>query len=262
MRDADVNTLRQILNIIAFVATVVINILANTIPIGGKTTGELSALYPNLFVPAGITFSIWGVIYIMLGLFVVYQAKDLFKLKKDPIVDQIGWWFVVTSLANIAWIYAWHYERVLTSLLLMLILLAALLKIYLGLGIGQTVVSGAKKYLVHLTFSIYLGWITVATIANVTALLVALEWNRFGLSDAFWTVLVLIVATAITLTMLRRRGDVFYAIVVIWAFVGIFIRHVATLGVPSWFLLLVLIIAIVVLTYNVVTRFQTWLQNG
>jgi hypothetical protein len=126
-------------------------------------------------------------------------GKGSFKLKKDPIVDQIGWWFIVTSVANIAWIFAWHYERIFLSLLIMLVLLASLLKIYLGLGIGETAVSGAKKYLVHLPFSIYLGWITVATIANVTALLVAVEWNRFGLSEVFWTALVIIVATAITL---------------------------------------------------------------
>ncbi len=242
MREADEKTLRQILNVIAFVVTVVINILANTIPIGGKTTGELSALYPNLFVPAGITFSIWGVIYILLALFVVYQAKDLFKLKKDPIEGRIGWWFVVASLANIAWIYAWHYEQIFLSLLIMIILLAALMKIYLRLGVGQTAVSGAEKYLVHLPFSIYLGWITVATIANVTSLLVAVEWNRFGLSEVFWTALVIIIATVITLLMLKRRGDVFYGIVVIWAFIGIFIRHIA-IGIPSSFLLLVLIAA-------------------
>jgi hypothetical protein len=255
MREADVKTLRQILNIVAFVSTVVINILANTIPIAGKTTGELSDLYPNLFVPAGITFSIWGVIYILLALFVIYQAKDLVKLKKDPIVDQIGWWFIVTSVANIAWIFAWHYERIFLSLLIMLVLLVALLKIYLGLGIGETKVAGAKKYLVHLPFSIYLGWITVATIANVSALLVAVEWNRFGLSEVFWTALVIIIATVITLLMLKRRGDVFYVIVVIWAFIGIFIRHIA-IGVPSYVLLLILIAAIALLTYNVVTRFR------
>ncbi len=261
MREADEKTLRQILNVIAFVVTVVINIFANTIPIGGKTTGELSALYPNLFVPAGITFSIWGVIYILLALFVAYQAKDLFKLKKDPIVEQIGWWFAVASVANIAWIYAWHYEQIFLSLLIMLVLLASLLKIYLRLGIGKTAVSGAEKYLVHLPFSIYLGWISVATIANAASLLVAVEWNRFGLSEVFWTVLVIIVATMITLAMLKRRGDVFYGIVVVWAFIGILIRHIA-IGMPSSVLLLVLIVAIAFLTYNVVTRFREWLQNG
>ena len=261
MREADEKALLQILNILALAATIVVNILANTIPIGGKATGELSALYPNLFVPAGITFSIWGVIYIMLVIFVLYQAKDLFKLKKDPIVDQISWWFVVTALANIAWIYAWHYEQVFLSLLFMLVLLAALLKIYTRLGIGQRSVSRSEKYLVHLPFSIYLGWITVATIANVTALLVALNWNRFGLSEVFWTVLLLIIAAAITLAMMQRRNDVFFAIVVIWAFVGIFSRHVTTEGISSWFLLLVLLIAIVLLTYNVAIRFRVWLQE-
>ena len=261
MREANEKTLLQILNILALAATILVNILANTIPIGGKTTGELSALYPNLFVPAGITFSIWGVIYILLAIFVFYQAKDLSKLKKDPIVERISWWFVVTSLANIGWIYAWHYERIFLSLLLMLVLLASLLKIYTRLGIGQRAVSRSEKYLVHLSFSIYLGWITVATIANVTALLVALNWNRFGLSEVFWTVLVLIIATVITLTILRRKNDVFFAIVVIWAFVGIFIRHVTTGGASLWFLLLVLFIAVVVLAYNVATRFGMWLQE-
>ena len=227
MKESKTLALLQLLNIVGFAGTVLVNVLANTLPIAGKTTGELSDLYPNLFVPTGYTFAIWGVIYILLALFVIYQARDIHKLNKDPLVEKIGVWFIISSLANMAWIFAWHYEKVFLSLIIMLLLLISLIGIYLRLGIGITDVSKEEKFLVHLPFSVYLGWITVATIANVTAFLVDINWRAFGLSEATWTALVIIVATLITLTVLRRREDIFYSFVVIWALIGIFVRRVS-----------------------------------
>ncbi len=220
----------QIVNIIGFGGMIIVNFLANYLPINGKTTGELSAQYPNLFVPAALTFAIWGVIYLLLAFFVIFQAKDLFKKSKDMniyFINDIGWLFFVSSLANMAWIFAWHYEKVILSLIIMIILLFSLIKIYLNLNIGREKVTKKIKYLVHLPFSVYLGWITVATIANVTAVLVHLGWNGFGISEVFWTVLVIAVATIITLVILSTRGDIFYSLVIIWAFLGIVIKRLS-----------------------------------
>jgi len=220
----------QIVNIIGFAGMVIVNFLANYLPINGKTTGELSAQYPNLFVPAALTFAIWGVIYLLLAFFVIYQAKDLFKKTKDMntyFINDIGWLFFISSLANMSWIFAWHYEKVVLSLLIMIVLLLSLIKIYLNLNIGRERVKGKVKYLVHVPFSIYLGWITVATIANVTAVLVHLGWNGFGLSEVFWTVLVIAVATIITMITLAKRYDIYYALVVLWAFLGIVIKRLS-----------------------------------
>ena len=210
----------KLLNLSAFLATIAVNSLANALPINGRTTGQLSDLYPNLFVPAGLTFSIWGVIYLLLAAFTIYQLV-IPNRQATAFLERIGYLFVLASAANIGWIFLWHYQRVSASLAAMLILLASLLALYVRLGIGVTASSWKERILLQLPFSIYLGWITVATIANVTALLVNIGWNRFGASQELWTVVVLIVAALITVAVLLTRNDLFYALVILWAFFGI-----------------------------------------
>jgi hypothetical protein len=213
-------------NLVAFLATITVNALANALPINGKTTGELSALYPNLFVPAGMTFSIWGLIYLLLAVFIVYQLVTAGQ-NAAGFLQKIGPLFVLASAANICWIFLWHHQRVAASLVAMLVLLASLLALYLRLGIGASASSWRERLLVHLPFSIYLGWITVATIANVTVLLVHVGWDRFGASEELWTIIVLVIAAAITLAVLFTRSDLFYALVIIWAFLGILLKRLA-----------------------------------
>ena len=216
-----------ILNLVGFLGTLVLNGLANALPLGGKGTGELSDLYPNLFVPAGLTFSIWALIYLLLAAFIVYQL--VLALRKETgrsgFLEDIGILFFISSLANLFWIVAWHYEHVITSLLLMMLLLTALLKMYLSLRVGLSDAEKGERYLVHLPLSVYLGWITVATIANVTAVLVNAGWGGLGFSEQIWTVLVLIVGTGITLGVVFTRKDIYYALVVVWAYAGIVIKR-------------------------------------
>lgn len=216
-----------IVNIVAFAATIVVNWLANALPIGGNTTGALSDSYPNLFVPAGITFSIWGVIYLFLLCFIVYQARDLFKKEQngDDTINKIGFFFILSSLANICWIFAWHYKLTWLSLLFMFGILGVLLAIYLRLDIGKDKPAFIEKVFVHIPFSIYLGWITVATIANITALLVSLGWNGFGLPEYIWTIVMICAASIITLLVLLTRKDIAYALVIMWALTGIIIKR-------------------------------------
>jgi len=217
-----------ILNIIGYVGVLVVNFLANAIPIGGKNTGELSDQYPNLFVPAGLTFSIWGVIFLLLGIFVVYSLIYTLQnrnLTTDTFLDKIGYWFFVSCLANMSWIFAWHYEILPLSLVLMLVILASLIAIYQRQKIGISSVSNTEKYLTHLPFSIYLGWITVATIANITALLVNAGVGGLGIGEAPWAVIVIIVSIGIGLTMIFNRRDVFYGLTVAWALLGIYIKR-------------------------------------
>lgn len=217
-----------ILNLIGFLGVVVVNGLANALPLNNQTTGALSDKYPNLFVPAGLTFSIWGVIYILLAIFAVYGLVCASsKYMKRGFVDRIGVVFFVSCLANIGWIFAWHYEMLGLSLLLMAILLACLIAIYLRLSIGKSGVDKKQRYMVHLPFSVYLGWITIAPIANVTALLVDINWNTWGLGETVWTVLVIVVGIAIALTILLQRRDIFYSLVVDWALVGILLKRLS-----------------------------------
>ncbi len=244
-------TTLQLLNVGGFLGTLIVNYLANALPIAGMSTGELSDLYPNLFTPAGFTFAIWGLIYLLLALFVVYQARDIHKQKKDPALEKVGPWFFVSCLANMGWIFAWHYQAVGLSLVFMLILLLSLIFIYLRLDIGRARVTKMERYLVHLPFSVYLGWISVATIANVTVLLVDAGWNRWGLSEAAWTVLVIIVGTLIALYALRSRGDIFYSLVFVWAFFGIFVRRISVDVSPNPAILIVLVAAVIAIAYMI-----------
>jgi hypothetical protein len=242
------------LNLIGYLGMVTVNGLANALPINNKTTGELSDQYPNLFVPAGLTFAIWGVIYLLLAVFIIYQFIVAFRKTATPssLLKKIWMLFFVSSIANLGWIFAWHHERVLLSLPLMLILLASLIGIYLRLGIGRSEASRAEKYLVHLPFSIYLGWITIATIANVTALLVSVGWNRFGLSQQFWTVLVIIVGIALAFIALFHRKDIFYVLVVDWALLGILLKRLAADAVPIRSIVIVTVVGMSLLTVGMI----------
>jgi len=218
----------QVGNIIAVILTIIVNGLANILPIGGKYTGELSDNIPNLFVPAGLTFAIWGVIYVLIILFAIFQAKDLFKRNKSTttFLEKIYVVFILAGLANIIWIFLWHYEQILLSLLVMILLFFSLLIIYLRLNIGRDIASLKEKLFVHIPISVYIGWITVATIANVTAVLVTINWDGFGISDQVWTILVIVVALIITILILITRKDYAYSAVVIWALIGIYLKRI------------------------------------
>jgi hypothetical protein len=221
--------LLSVLNLVGFLGVVAVNALANALPLAGKTTGELSDQYPNLFVPAGITFLIWGVIYVLLAGYVAYGLVQSLRAPAQAaqFVQRIGPLFIVTCIANAAWIFSWHYEVLPLSLVLMLVLLTALGALYWRLNVGRSSAGLGEKYLVHLPMSVYFGWVTVATIANVTAVLVAFKWDRFGLSEQAWAIIMIGIATALALFVLFTRRDLFYALVVDWAVLGILIRRAA-----------------------------------
>ncbi len=223
------------LNFIGFLAVVAVNALAVILPINNRTTQELSDKYPNLFVPAGITFSIWGIIYLLLLLFIIYQFVVAFRQSSDErgIFERIGILFFISCIFNVAWILAWHYEIVWLSLIIMALLLISLISIYIRLSIGRAQVRNSEKILVNIPFSVYLGWITIATIANITAFLVKINWNKFGISDQLLTVIVIAVGVIITLAIVFSRNDIFYCLVVIWALVGILLKRIADSSMPD-----------------------------
>ena len=250
------NLFLSILNLLGFLGTIIINILANALPINNKTTGALSDQYPNLFVPAGLTFSIWGLIYILLAIFIIYQLRIAIRkdTQQSSFLGNIGPFFFISSIANIGWIFAWHYEMVSLSLFLMLLILGCLIAIYVRLNIGKAVATKSEKYLVHLPFSVYLGWITIATIANVTALLVDLNWDRFGLGEQFWAVAVIAVGIAIALNVLFTRKDIFYCLVVDWALLGILIKRLAVNDVPDNNVIIITIIGLVLISAGIIVQ--------
>lgn len=227
MMNSNNKSIFQILNIVAVIGTLFVNYLSNALPLNGKTAGQLSDEIPNLFVPAGLTFAIWGVIYILIIIFCAYQARDLFKKEKIemPFLKKTSYYFFLAGLANMAWIFAWHYQHVFLSVIIMLVLLVSLTKLYLNLEIEKEIVSRKERIFVQIPISVYLGWITVATIANITAYLVTINWNGFGISEVIWAMFVIIAALIITLLMIITRKDVAYSLVVVWALLGIYIKR-------------------------------------
>jgi benzodiazapine receptor len=249
------STLLKGMNIIAFVLTVLVNGLAgSTTLIGGKSTAEISDMYPTLITPAGYVFSIWGVIYILLGIFVVFQALPSEKGKDYQ--NRIGWLFVLSSLLNIFWLFLWQYEYLSLSVVLMFLLLATLIAIYLRLNIGKSATSLREKLAVHLPFSVYLGWITIASIANVAVFLVSENWDGFGISQETWATLIIIIALLITLLVIVTRKDVAYGLVIIWALVGIAVKQSENQTIVVIAEISAIIIAVVLAASILITRLR------
>lgn len=216
------NTLRQVAVIISTLVTLTVNGLANALPLNGLGTGEISDRFQVYFVPAGYVFSIWGLIYIGLLAFTIYQALP--AQRDNPRLIRIGWAVVVANLANATWIFSWHYLLFPLSLLVMVVLLVALLFIYTRLEIGKTNVSALERWMVNIPFSVYLGWITVATIANTTDVLDFIKWGQFGISAETWMVIILGVVAVIAWLMSLTRRDIAYLSVLLWALAGIGVK--------------------------------------
>ena len=222
----------KILAAIFFVGMVVVNALANILPINGINTGAVSNLYPNLFAPAGMTFSIWGVIYLLLLIYTIYQftsPKDQEdKEKKEKLFNKVGVYFIISSIANILWIFSWHHLLIPLTVLLIIIILVCLLKI--AKYLDKQELSNKEKLCIKLPFSIYFGWITVATIANITVFLVSVGFSGWGIAPSVWTMIVLFVGALIGIIRLIKDRDIAYGLVFIWAYFGIYLKHMTTFG--------------------------------
>lgn len=205
------------LNVLALAGVLTTNALANILPINGMNTGEVSALYPSLFTPAGFTFSIWSVIYLLLIGFAMVQWKVLSK----PYFTELSLWFLLSSLANVCWIFAWHYLFIYASVLIMLMLLFSLTKIFLLLQ-PIHINSLTEKIFIKLPFIFYLSWICVATIANTSALFVSLSWDGGILSPVTWTIMMISIASALGVYISWRFREPAFMIVLIWALFGIY----------------------------------------
>ncbi len=216
---------------IGYIVMVTVNFLANALPIGGVTTGEASDSFGNLFTPAGVTFSIWGLIYLLLLGYTLYQfgfSKKNITQERENLFATINKYFLITSIANIAWIFAWHYGVIWLSVLIMLALLFFLIKI--ADVINKEKYNALETVLVRLPFSVYFGWITIATIANITVFLVSINWNGFGIADSIWTVIVLLVGAAIGTIRMLKDKNIYYGLVLVWAYGGIWLKHTSASG--------------------------------
>jgi len=222
-----------------------VNGLANALPLNGLQTGEISDRFTVYFVPAGYVFSIWGLIYLALIGYATFQALP--SQRNNPRLQAIGYWFVLSCVANIIWLFLWHYEQFYWTLVVMLALLACLIVIYLRLDVGRSRPSTAERWLVEVPFSIYLGWITVATVANATQFLFYLGWGGWGLPPESWFMLVLAAVLIIAGLMAYTRRDVAYLLVLVWALAGIAIKHSAVplVTISTWIVTLLVLVLVI-----------------
>ncbi len=245
------DSIRQAINVVALVATLIVNTLSNTLPINGQTAAQISNRLPVLFVPANYVFSIWGLIYVLLIGFVVYQALP--AQRHNALLRRISPWFVLSCVANITWLLFFHYNQFALSMVVMLALLFALITIYRHVrSAGAS--SRGEAIFVRGTFSVYLGWITVATIANAAYTLLEAGWDGFGIADTTWTLLLLLVAAGLTSYILLTRRDLAYAAVILWALVGIVVKQAAVAPVALTAGIMIAVIVAVAVVSMVRTR--------
>ena len=217
------DTTRQLANALSVILALTVNILASTLPLNGQNTGEISDRFLVYFVPAGYVFAIWGIIYIGWIAFAIYQFQP--AQKESPRLQNLGYVFAISGLFNAAWLVCWHYNWFGLSVLVMLTLLALLIASYLKLNIGRTPVSTIEKWSVDVPLSVYLGWISVATVANISSWLYLVNWNGFGIAPQAWAVIMITVASLLGVLMTLTRRDSGYVFVLAWAFAGIAVKQ-------------------------------------
>ena len=209
-----------------FAGVIAVNALANILPINGYNTGQISAFYPNAFVPAGFTFSIWGVIYLLLLSYTIGYTYYTLKQEQYPkafsLIERINIYFLLTCVFNMSWIVAWHYLQIELSVVIMLLFLITLIQLFLKSNTMAGALTSTQKIILQTPFIVYLGWISVATIANSTALLVAYQWNGFGMPPVYWSAAMILIAILLAVLMLKKFKAIPFALVVAWALWGIY----------------------------------------
>lgn len=219
------DTLRQSANLLSVILALVVNVLASALPLNGQNTGEISDRFQVFFVPAGYVFAIWFLIFIGWIAFAIFQFLP--AQKGNPRLRNLGYWFALSGVFNAAWLFCWHYNLFGLSVLVMLILLGTLIVSYLKLDVGRAPISSAEKWTVDVPMSVYLGWISVATVANITSWLYSINWNGFGILPQVWAVIMLVVASLVGVLMALYRKDGGYLFVFVWAFAGIAVKQSA-----------------------------------
>ncbi len=213
------DSLRHLAVPAALLAMVAFNVLAVTLPLGGRATGEVSAMFQNLFTPAGWAFSIWSVIYIGLAAFTLYQFLP--SQADDRVAHQVAILFTVSSLLNLSWLLAWHFLWIGLSMVIMLALVITVALIYLRVTSRKVDRTLAHRLMVALPFRLYLGWLIVATLANLAALLTARGWDWAPFGETGFALVLVGVAAIVGLLALLLKRDHFVILPVAWGLVAV-----------------------------------------
>ena len=208
--------------VIFYLLTILMNYISQAIPFNGQTNGEVSDKYATLITPAGYAFSIWGVIFLALGAYAYFQAFVADSSTK--IYDSIAPWLIVAFIATSAWLPVFQYEMISFSVIFMLIILGSLIQISIMLTKDRTM-SRRENALVRIPFGLYLGWISVATIVNISVLAKYTQWNLLGISEANWLLIMITVGFVLAVLVSVATGNLVYSLVFVWAFVAIAVKH-------------------------------------
>ena len=220
--------LNAFLNTLGFAVVLFVNTIASVSKINGYNTGEISDFYPNYFVPAGFTFSIWSVIYIMIIGFVICSIAATGKKMPEPVKEVIKKacpYFQITCVLNIGWIMTWQYLYLASSLLIMIAFLITLIILYTQIRKLKNTLTPFYRFWVYHTFLVYLAWICVATIANFTALFIGIGWQGSPLPEEIWSIIMIVIALVLSIFFVGRRKEPAYGFVLSWAFFGIYAKQ-------------------------------------
>ena len=219
--------IRQVLTLVAILGAIVVNALSNFFPLNGLNVGQLSntVFAPVLLTPANYAFAIWGVIYLGLIALGIYQLQPI--RRHHPKLRHSGYRLIIASIAQCAWIYLFLARSFPLSVVAMLVILIALANTYVYINHDRTRISRQEQWFIHAPISLYFGWITVATVVNVTLTLFSFNWHGGGIAPAVWTVVMMAISTAIAATISLKYHDRVYVGVIIWALVAIAIRQMA-----------------------------------
>lgn len=228
------NKMFPIVNGVALVSTIVMNYLSNTGIFNGQTMKSVSDAYFNYFTPAGYAFSIWGLIYLALFAFVFYSGRTLFNSKiQEPLLEKIGWWFAISCIANSVWVVAWLYLYPALAAFIMLIILFSLVRIVFVIQPEMVKSSWKRRLFILFPFSMYVGWISVALIANVAAWLTNMNWNGWGISAEYWTIILIVIAGILNVLVHLKLNLKAYLAVGIWALIAIAVSNIRNDGPQS-----------------------------
>ena len=210
--------IKQILVIVATAGVILINYLAAVGDVNNITPEAVSERYPTLITPAGYAFAIWGLIYLGLVVFAVYQAlpKNAEKFKSFRTI------YILSCAANAAWIYCWHHDFILVCLGIILLLVGTLA--FINRQLRETE-NYADYWLVKFPFGLYFGWVTAAAILNATVALVYLNVSVPEPTAIILGTLLLFVATGFGIVICLRLKNYFYPLAIAWALTAIAVKH-------------------------------------
>lgn len=215
-----------LLNLASVILVIAVNYISQSVSFNNTTIGEISARYENLFTPAGYAFAIWGIIFLALLAYGIFQVKRAFFSNKESMfIEQTGYWFVIANILNCCWVFAFVYDYTGLSVLIMLGILLSLIKIILNTNMERWDAPITTIAFIWWPICLYSGWIAVATIANISAYLAKLNWEGGLFSEITWTIIMIVIATVLNITMIWKRNMREFAVVGIWALIAIYVRH-------------------------------------